>query len=91
MRFKDGKHLAMLPRGHGMILFYAALAGTGGLAFWRAGAVGRILKSFDGGRLMRSDHGGFGADARAYTFFVRVGALPIVAMGMWGIVSVLRG
>jgi hypothetical protein len=69
------------------MLLSIVLVLLGGLAFWRAETIGRALRSMDSGRLMGRDDGSFGADARAYTFFVRFTSLPIAALGLCGLLG----
>lgn len=54
--------------------------------FWKARAVGRRLKQFDGGSLQRgmSDMSG---DARAYPFFVRLVALTWGSLALAALVA----
>lgn len=66
----------------------ALILAVSALCFWRADAIGRSLKNFDGSELQRGMHG-LSGDARAYPFFVRMGSLMLGAISFAGLIGQL--
>ena len=70
------------------LLMLALILAGSALCFWRADAIGRTLKKFDGGGLQRR-MSSLSGDARGYPFFVRMGSLMFGAISVAGLIGQL--